>query len=109
MSSRVTRQMAMPLRAAIAAPTRQQQLFRATSSPFSKSWQRFSSSNEKPQGSLNQANFYRTFSRPIAKVLLVAMFTYQVAYYFWVRLEQNESKAELQGAFALWSFVARKS
>ncbi|KAI1429432.1 hypothetical protein F5Y12DRAFT_709915 [Xylaria sp. FL1777] len=42
--------------------------------------------------------FYKTFGRPIAKVFLMAIFTYQLAYYFWVRLEQDEMRAEMQGA-----------
>ncbi|KAI1647246.1 uncharacterized protein F4817DRAFT_365385 [Daldinia loculata] len=49
----------------------------------------------------SQAQFYKTFGRPIAKVLLVAVFTYQVAYYFWVRLEQDETRAEMRGTRAL--------
>ena len=27
----------------------------------------------------------------------MAIFTYQLAYYFWVRLEQNEIRSEMQG------------
>ncbi|KAI0541004.1 hypothetical protein GGR58DRAFT_498622 [Xylaria digitata] len=68
---------------------------------------RFSSTqapNEpKPTGSLDpplptkqHKTFYKTFGRPIAKVFLMAIFTYQVAYYFWVRLEQEEKRAEMQ-------------
>ncbi|TVY58112.1 Inner membrane assembly complex subunit 17 [Lachnellula cervina] len=38
--------------------------------------------------------FYKTFSRPIAKVLLMATFTYQVAYWGWVYLEKGEIKAQ---------------
>ena len=33
----------------------------------------------------------------MAKVFLLAVFTYQVAYYFWVRLEQDEIRAEMRG------------
>ncbi|KAI0502978.1 hypothetical protein F5B22DRAFT_631113 [Xylaria bambusicola] len=61
---------------------------------------RFSSTqapNEpRPTGSLDHKNFYKTFGRPIAKVFLMAIFTYQLAYYFWVRLEQNEIRSEMQ-------------
>ncbi|KAI1367429.1 hypothetical protein F5Y08DRAFT_66799 [Xylaria arbuscula] len=61
---------------------------------------RFSSTeapNEpRPKGSLDIKNFYKTFGRPIAKVFLMAIFTYQLAYYFWVRLEQNEIRSEMQ-------------
>ncbi len=31
----------------------------------------------------------------------MAIFTYQLVYYFWVRLEQDEIRAEMQGAFSL--------
>ncbi|KAI1188291.1 hypothetical protein F5B17DRAFT_429706 [Nemania serpens] len=58
-----------------------------------------------PQGSLNHKTFYKTFGRPIAKVFLLAIFTYQLAYYFWVRLEQDEMRAEVQGAFPLTSLI----
>jgi hypothetical protein len=51
---------------------------------------------QQPQQPSLNAQFYRTFGRPIAKTFLLAVFTYQVAYYFWVRLEQNEIKGELQ-------------
>ncbi|KAF3064366.1 hypothetical protein GL218_02247 [Daldinia childiae] len=73
-------------------------------------WARFSSSSPggreapSPNGGkahLSQAQFYKTFGRPIAKVFLVAVFTYQVAYYFWVRLEQDETRAEMRGMRAL--------
>ncbi|KAI1818037.1 hypothetical protein GGS20DRAFT_581743 [Poronia punctata] len=63
---------------------------------------RFSSTTTtttRPEGSFNHKTFYKTFSRPILKVFLMAIFTYQVAYYFWVRLEQNETRAEMKGEF----------
>ncbi|KAI0408193.1 hypothetical protein F4802DRAFT_550922 [Xylaria palmicola] len=65
---------------------------------------RFSSTqtpnDPKPQGSLNHKTFYKTFGRPIAKVFLMAIFTYQLAYFFWVRLEQDEIKAEMQATIS---------
>lgn len=45
-----------------------------------------------------QAQFYKTFTRPIAKVLLMAVLTYQVAYYGWTRLETDELREEADGA-----------
>ncbi|KAB5563278.1 hypothetical protein GE09DRAFT_777051 [Coniochaeta sp. 2T2.1] len=36
--------------------------------------------------------FYKDFTRPVAKCLLLAMFTYQLAYYAWVKLETDEIK-----------------
>ncbi|KAI9046566.1 hypothetical protein LZ554_009310 [Drepanopeziza brunnea f. sp. 'monogermtubi'] len=38
--------------------------------------------------------FYKVFGRPIAKVLLMATFTYQLAYWGWVYLEKDEIKKE---------------
>jgi hypothetical protein len=40
------------------------------------------------------SQFYRTFTRPIAKTLLIAVFTYQLAYWSWVKLETDEIRAE---------------
>ncbi|KAI0446569.1 hypothetical protein F4803DRAFT_502898 [Xylaria telfairii] len=58
---------------------------------------RFSSTQaSKDQGSLNHKTFYKTFGRPIAKVFLMAIFTYQLLYYFWVKLEQDEVRAEME-------------
>ncbi|KAH8650837.1 hypothetical protein BGZ60DRAFT_534024 [Tricladium varicosporioides] len=42
-------------------------------------------------------DFYKTFTRPISKVLLLAVFTYQVAYWGWVRLEKDEVKRVRNG------------
>ncbi|KAM3561778.1 hypothetical protein MY1884_002207 [Beauveria asiatica] len=36
-------------------------------------------------------SFYKTFSRPIAKVMILAVFTYQVAYWTWSKLEADEA------------------
>ncbi|CZR57892.1 uncharacterized protein PAC_07781 [Phialocephala subalpina] len=41
--------------------------------------------------------FYKTFTRPVAKVLLMATFTYQLAYWGWVKLEKDEIKREKTG------------
>lgn len=38
----------------------------------------------------SKSDFYKTFTRPIAKVLLLAVFTYQVAYYGWRKAESSE-------------------
>lgn len=39
-----------------------------------------------------KVGFYKTFGRPIAKVFLGAVFTYQAVYLFWVKLETDEIK-----------------
>ncbi|KJZ75559.1 hypothetical protein HIM_05022 [Hirsutella minnesotensis 3608] len=41
-----------------------------------------------------QTQFYKTFTRPVAKVLLLAVFTYQVVYWSWVKLEADEARVE---------------
>ena len=35
---------------------------------------------------------YKTFAGPFAKVFLGAIFTYQVIYWTWLKLEMDESK-----------------
>lgn len=50
---------------------------------------------------LPQVGFYKTFTRPIAKVMLMAVFTYQVAYWSWIKLEKDEIKAQKSGESAL--------
>lgn len=62
---------------------------------------RFNSTEAGPKPVSPHIGFYQTFGRPIFKVLLMATFTYQLAYWGWVRLEKDEIKrektAELQG------------
>ncbi|MCJ1421794.1 hypothetical protein MMC32_008161 [Xylographa parallela] len=58
--------------------------------------------------------FYQTFGRPIAKVFLGAIFTYQVTYWLWTKLEMDEIKhdktAEISGLEAkLASELAAKT
>jgi hypothetical protein len=49
---------------------------------------------------LPQAQFYKTFTRPVAKVLLMAVLTYQLVYWGWMKLETDEVRAETDGAFS---------
>ncbi|PSR79197.1 hypothetical protein BD289DRAFT_485684 [Coniella lustricola] len=66
--------------------------------------QRFASSQKQPS---NVAQFYKTFTRPVAKVLLLAIFTYQLAYWGWVKLEQDETRVDREAEMvALESAVA---
>ena len=37
-------------------------------------------------------DFYKTFGRPLAKNFLIAMATYQVLYFSWLKLESYETK-----------------
>ncbi|KAK3327560.1 hypothetical protein B0T19DRAFT_422103 [Cercophora scortea] len=38
--------------------------------------------------------FYKTFTRPVAKCVLVAIFTYQLVYWGWTKLEHDEIVAD---------------
>jgi len=44
-----------------------------------------------------QRDFYRTFGRPIAKVFLGAMATYQILYLGWSKLESIEEQQQKEG------------
>lgn len=48
-----------------------------------------------------QMSRYKTFVSPFAKVFLGAIFTYQVIYWTWLKLETDESKVEKNGMFSL--------
>jgi hypothetical protein len=39
-----------------------------------------------------QSKYYKSFSYPILKTFLIALFTYQIAYYAWLKLEIIEEK-----------------
>ncbi|KAG6125584.1 hypothetical protein E4U09_005851 [Claviceps aff. purpurea] len=43
------------------------------------------------------ANFYKTFTRPVAKVLAVAVFTYQCLYVGWMKLDAVEHQEKTDG------------
>lgn len=51
----------------------------------------------KPQINIYKVGFYRSFGRPIAKVFLGAMFTYQIVYLLWHKLEIEEIKVRKNG------------
>ncbi|KAK6848904.1 hypothetical protein PG990_002229 [Apiospora arundinis] len=55
-----------------------------------------SSSSAEPE----RKSFIKVFGRPIFKVALMAIFTYQLAYYGWLRLEQNETRGVLNDTIA---------
>ncbi|KAI6710049.1 hypothetical protein JHW43_007430 [Diplocarpon mali] len=55
---------------------------------------RFSSTEAGQKIVSPHVGFYKTFTRPIAKVLLMATFTYQLTYWGWVYLEKAEIKKE---------------
>lgn len=44
-----------------------------------------------------QGEFYKTFTRPVAKTLLLALLTYQIIYWGWAKLEVDEIKQERTG------------
>lgn len=53
----------------------------------------YSSSQHPPSAT---GVFYKTFTRPVAKCLLTALFVYQVIYWGWSKLEVDEIKEERQ-------------
>ncbi|CAI4210491.1 unnamed protein product [Parascedosporium putredinis] len=53
--------------------------------------QRFSSGSAKPPSV--HSTFYKTFGRPIAKVVLLSILTYQAVYLLWIKLEADETKS----------------
>ncbi|KFZ17709.1 hypothetical protein V502_04442 [Pseudogymnoascus sp. VKM F-4520 (FW-2644)] len=74
---------------------------RQTNTRSITSFRRAFASSQPPAGDApkpvsGHVNFYKTFTRPIAKVLLLATFTYQLSYYLWVKLEKDEIKSERQ-------------
>jgi hypothetical protein len=54
----------------------------------------------------SQIGFYKTFARPVAKVLLMATFAYQLSYWAWVKLEKDEIRSERQGYSHSRSYAA---
>lgn len=46
-----------------------------------------------------KVGFYKSFGRPIAKVFLGAIFTYQVTYLMWTKLESDEIKQQKRSMF----------
>ncbi|PLB37194.1 uncharacterized protein BDW47DRAFT_40809 [Aspergillus candidus] len=51
-------------------------------------------SNPNPSSFKQTASRYRLFASPFAKVFLGGIFTYQVIYWTWLKLEMDESKWE---------------
>jgi len=45
-----------------------------------------------------QRAFYQSFGRPVAKVFLGALLTYQAIYWSWLKLESLEIKEDKNGA-----------
>ncbi|KAL2167168.1 hypothetical protein VTG60DRAFT_1623 [Thermothelomyces hinnuleus] len=56
---------------------------------------RYSSQTPSPTGA-----FYKTFTRPVAKCALLAVFVYQLVYFGWSKLEVEEIKEERQAEIA---------
>ncbi|KAI1097243.1 hypothetical protein F4804DRAFT_183782 [Jackrogersella minutella] len=61
---------------------------------------RFSSSQPAPPKEPAKPEFWATFRRPIFKVLLLAVFTYQFAYYWWAWLEHREMRLDMLATIA---------
>ncbi|CAK7228749.1 hypothetical protein SCUCBS95973_006986 [Sporothrix curviconia] len=54
---------------------------------------RWNSSSSEPSA---YSSFFKTFGRPITKVCLMAVFTYQLVFFGWTKLEQDEIRSERQ-------------
>ena len=48
-------------------------------------------------GERQQAQFYKTFTRPVAKALLIAVLTYQLVYFGWTKLETDDIREKTDG------------
>ncbi|KAH7152486.1 hypothetical protein B0J13DRAFT_548546 [Dactylonectria estremocensis] len=55
-------------------------------------------STKKPPSAVSQ--FYKQFTRPVAKTLLIAVFTYQLAYWAWAKAEADEIRADRDATIA---------
>lgn len=53
--------------------------------------------------------FYKSFGRPVAKVFLGAVFTYQAVYWLWVKLEADETKKKKTGGHTLFNYCPADS
>jgi hypothetical protein len=45
----------------------------------------------------NQRDFYKYRSRPVFKAVLIAIFTYEIIYWGWLKLESMETKHDTEG------------
>ncbi|KAI0471989.1 hypothetical protein GGR56DRAFT_677842 [Xylariaceae sp. FL0804] len=59
-----------------------------------------SSSTPSSEPPNNRQTFAQTFMRPVAKTFLVAVFTYQLAYFAWTKLALDEERGQLQAKAA---------
>lgn len=88
-----------PLRQRVVAP------FLTASSPFAARVSRslpqqlrpYSAGASEPPS--QHVSFYKTFGRPILKVGLMAIFTYQLGYFGWTYLETSEVKSDAAGTY----------
>ncbi|KAK0751988.1 hypothetical protein B0T18DRAFT_81204 [Schizothecium vesticola] len=69
-----------------------------TSHPLRSLARRPYSTQQQPPSATG--DFYKTFTRPVAKCLLFALFTYQLTYWAWLKLEQDEIKMERRAEIA---------
>ncbi|KAK5993193.1 hypothetical protein PT974_06621 [Cladobotryum mycophilum] len=73
-------------------PTRSLAALRAATSPQRLPRRSYATKQPNPT-----SEFYKTFTRPVGKVLVLAIFTYQVAYWTWTKLEADEVREETDG------------
>lgn len=65
-----------------------------SSRSFASTWRRSADRPAAPAAPSPSASLYRTFGRPFSKVFLGALFTYQLAYWTWAKLETDEEIAD---------------
>ncbi|KIH94284.1 hypothetical protein SPBR_09226 [Sporothrix brasiliensis 5110] len=75
---------------ALRLATRQGPAFRHHSAVIGRRW---NSSSPEPSA---YSSFFKTFGRPIFKVCLMAIFTYQLVFFGWSKLEQDEIRSDKQ-------------
>ncbi|KAL1902710.1 hypothetical protein Sste5346_001153 [Sporothrix stenoceras] len=75
---------------ALRLAVRQSPAFRSQSTIISRRW---NSSSSEPSA---YSSFFKTFGRPIFKVCLMAVFTYQLVFFGWTKLEQDDIKSDRQ-------------
>ncbi|KAM7204179.1 hypothetical protein V8F33_001814 [Rhypophila sp. PSN 637] len=93
MNSRMT--LMRPLRARalkLSSPSSTRVIMRVSrTQPLQSQTRSYSSGQKSATG-----DFYKTFTRPVLKTALLAIFTYQLIYWAWVKLEQDETIVDKQ-------------
>ncbi|KAK4996550.1 hypothetical protein LTR66_003854 [Elasticomyces elasticus] len=62
-----------------------------------------------PSASNPHRDFYKTFGRPMGKVFLGALFTYQVLYWTWLKMESLEIREDKAGQSRTTAMIGLRS